>query len=443
MLDKFLNFINKQNLFNKEDCILLAVSGGIDSVAMCELFHLSGFNFAIAHCNFKLRKDESNDDEAFVKSLAKKYKVQFYCKHFETEKFAKDNGLSIQMAARELRYGWFYSLTKLYKYNHIAVAHHIDDEIETFFINLIRGTGIAGLNGISVVNNKVIRPLLFTGRNEIEDFVKQNKLKFREDSSNKSTKYIRNKIRQKIVPILKEINPDFENTFKENADILKDVELIYKKTIEKKKHKIFKQVDENIVVSIDKLKKLNPLRTYLFEFLSEFGFNKNNIDDIIENIDGLSGKQFISKTHRIIRNRNELVISKIKPTESVEFTINSKDKLLNYPIQMKISKLKNTNGFAISKDKSVALLDADKLEFPLVLRKWKTGDTFHPIGMKTKKKLSDFFINAKLSIIEKENVWILCSNNQIVWIVNHRIDNRFKITNETKNILKLELPKIK
>ena len=433
MLNKFIKYCQKEKLFKPDDKILLAVSGGIDSVVMAELFFLAGYDFGIAHCNFKLRGKDSDKDEKFVKELAEKFKVPFFIKRFDTFKYSDENKISIQMAARELRYYWFTELLEKEDYKYTATAHHRDDSIETFFINLIRGTGISGLHGILPKQGNVIRPILFAGRDKIEVFQKENKIKFREDKSNLSDKYLRNKIRHKLLPVIKEIEPDIEKVMQKNISRFAETENIYFKEIEKKKKKVVKEENEKIIISIDELQKLKPLKTYLFEFLLAYNFNFSDVENITNSLEGISGKQFYSPTHRLLKDRNNLIITPLSEDEIQEFFIEKTDKEILSPLRLKIKIEKNIE---LSSDKNIACLDYSKLEFPLILRKWKKGDVFVPFGMTGKKKLSDFFIDQKLSIIQKEQIWLLCSGENIVWIVGYRIDNRFRVTKNTRQVCK-------
>jgi len=442
MLKKFIDFIFQESLFENDDKILLTVSGGPDSVVLCELFYRAKYNFGIAHCNFHLRGKESDEDEIFVRDLAKKYNVQFYVKHFNTKKYAKDNHISIEMAARDLRYNWFFELLKKEKYKYIATGHHLDDQIETFFINIIRGTGIAGLHGIISKQNNIIRPLLFAYRNDIEAFLKKNNIPFRTDSTNNSVKFMRNKFRNLILPQLYQINKNYKKTIINDIERLKDAEFIYKTKINEVKKNILIKEGKNILIPIEKLKELNPLRTYLFEFLSSYNFNFSTVEDIISRLDDISGKQFFSSSHRLIKDREYLIISELdKKSEAnaIEFFINENDLFINTPVSLKFKKLIYNKDFIISKDKFIACFDKDKLKFPLQIRKWEKGDYFYPFGMNKKKKLSDFFIDEKFSLLEKEKIWLLCSDNDIVWIIGKRIDNRFRIRNNTKNIFQAVL----
>ncbi len=468
MISSFVNYIKKENLFSPTEKILLTVSGGIDSTLMCELFHKAGLKFGIAHCNFLLRAEESDGDEVFVSALAERFNVPFHSVSFNTSTYAKKNKLSIQVAARQLRYQWFEEIRKNYAYNYIATAHHQDDSIETFFINLIRGTGISGLHGILPKQGTIIRPMLFTTKKEIDTYIKKNKLKHREDSSNASDKYVRNKIRHFVTPVLKELNPCIENTIIQNIQHLRDVELIYRNDIETKRAKIVKQEKGTIFISIPRLKKLNPFSTYLYEFLKPFNYNASTVDEIISAFGGESGKQFFSGTHRLIKDREYLIIeprtkkqevrtgnqemrtkNQEKRDRSQEEKNEIKDstrKILKNQknieidnLKLNFSKLSNSFNTELQNPNSVANLDYDKLEFPLEIRKWKKGDTFYPLGMKGKKKLSDFFIDKKLSINQKENVWLLTSMGKIVWVIGQRIDEHFKITDKTQKIYFVEL----
>lgn len=441
MLHLFNTFIKKENLFKSTDKILLTVSGGIDSVSMCELFFKAGFKFGIAHCNFQLRGAESDVDESFVEELAEKYNAQLHSVTFDTSSYSKKNKLSIQQAARELRYNWFEEIRSQYKYNFIATAHHRDDSIETFFINLIRGTGISGLHGILPKQGTIIRPLLFMSKDEILAFSKNNKLKHREDSSNASDKYLRNKIRLQLIPLLKELNPKINQTIIDEIKRFSNVEKIYKKEISAKQKKIVSEDLHSSRISIKELNRLNPVEPYLFEFLHPLGFNASTIEEIVFSLNEQSGKQFFSSTHRLIKDREHLIVEDI-----IKKKINSSaHKNKSYPVKknqkslkaadLKMSfSLKKTQEHLLKTSLNCANIDYDKLIFPLEIRKWKKGDSFYPLGMKGKKKLSDFFIDKKLSLIQKETIWLLTSENKIVWIIGLRIDERFKITDKTTKI---------
>jgi tRNA(Ile)-lysidine synthase len=436
MLDKFNAFIIANQLCQKDDRLLLTVSGGLDSVVMAHLFRNFGYHFAIAHCNFGLRGKESDDDEVFVKKLASEtFKTDFYTVRFDTLAYAKEHKLSIQQAARELRYTWFEKIRSENKLKSIATAHHADDQLETFFINLIRGTGISGLSGIPLKQNHIIRPMLFASRLEIEAYAKQNGYKFRNDSSNQSDKYLRNKIRLKLFPLLEVINPVFRDTISQSIQNLKSTEIIYKEQIQKLNLK--KSNDKGEVrIEINRLKALKPGPHYLFELISEFGFNRSVCNDIFKSLDGISGKQFYSPSHAIIRDREHLIVypNQIIMDQTSEYLIVSGATEISFPYHMKFSELKNTGEIELNNGSDVAMVDWDRLTFPLVIRKWEEGDFFYPLGMKTKKKLSDFFIDNKLSLKEKSDVWLLCSCKEIVWVIGYRIDERYKVRPRTDNI---------
>ena len=444
MLKAFTSFIQKEKLFKRTDTILLAVSGGIDSVAMCELFQQAGYSFAVAHCNFQLRGQESEEDESFAEELAEKYAVRFHSVSFDTSSFSKKNKLSIQAAARRLRYDWFEEIRSQFGYAAVATAHHADDSIETFFINLVRGTGISGLHGIQPKQGKVVRPLLSFSKEEIVAFGKKQKLKFREDSSNSSDKYLRNKIRHKLIPLLAEMNPNIRQTVSDEMQRLLEAEKIYKKAIGAQRKKLVKKEGSTYRIPIGPLQsETGP--TYLFEFLSPFGFKTKQTEGIIRSLEGFSGKQFLSETHRVIKDRTDLIIEPREQkqearnkTEGISYRVKKNQK----SVQLGSGTLKvsiTDTGKAISKKHTVASLDLEKLKFPLELRKWKKGDAFYPFGMKGKKKLSDFFIDNKLSILQKENTWLLCSGGKIAWVAGMRIDERFRIGPSTKKIFVAEL----
>ncbi|HZX61961.1 MAG TPA: tRNA lysidine(34) synthetase TilS [Bacteroidales bacterium] len=442
MLKEFKTFISDQNLFEPNDRILLAVSGGIDSVVMSELFHKAGYAFGIAHCNFTLRGKESDADETFVEKLAGKYKVPFYTKRFLTTKVTKEKGISIQMAARELRYQWFEELRLKEKYHSIATAHHLDDQVETFFINLLRSTGIAGFHGILPRQGNLTRPLLFSYRDDIEAFARKYKLVFREDSSNLETKYLRNKIRHEVIPIFRELNPAFPHILTETILRMRETEVIFRNSIEEARKKIIRNDKNGTHIRIENLKKLTPVDIYAFELLSPYGFNETVIRDILHSPDDSSGKIFYSSTHRLIKNREELILNPLPDkketwSKNAEISIPENKKEIRKPIHLSFTKTATIKRFVIDPSKEVANLDLRKIVFPLILRRWKKGDSFYPFGMNKKKKLSDYFIDSKLSIPEKENTWLLCSGTHILWIVGYRIDHRFRVTSQTKEVFQV------
>jgi len=434
MFKAFKRYISSQKLFTRKDKILLTVSGGIDSVVMCELFHQAGLQFGIAHCNFQLRGQESDADEYFVKLMAEKYEVPFYVNHFNTLDIASGLSVSIQMAARQIRYDWFEEIVESEKYQYFATAHHQNDEIETFFINLLRGTGIAGLHGISPKQHHLIRPLLFTNRSKIEKYAGENKLEYREDSSNVSIKYLRNAIRHKIIPEFKHLAGDFERIMIENIEKIRDTEIIFNEMMELKRKEIVIVKDAVVLLNIEKLNNLHPIKIYLYHFLSPYGFNNETIDSLILTLNDISGKQFYSTTHRLLKDRENIMITTINHTviqKDEVFFINETDHQIIFPIMLDFRVTTESEMIKIKPDKNLAYLDFDKLIFPLKLRKWEHGDSFSPFGMHGKKKISDFFTDQKFSILEKENTWLLCSENDIVWVVGWRIDEHYKLTSRT------------
>lgn len=437
MQSDFQIFIDSNKLCNNTDRILLGISGGIDSICMFHLFRQLEFPIGIAHCNFQLRGDESEQDEIFVSNLANEYDIPFFATRFETKEIAENEGISIQMAARDLRYDWFEEIRNKYDYNYIAIAHNKDDVIETFLINLTRGSGIKGFTGIKSKSGKIIRPLLFASRNVIVEYLNKNNFEYREDSSNNTIKYSRNLIRHEIIPLFEKINPNFRETIIENISRLKDTETIYIDNIQKTRESIVREENQKILLNLEKLKQLHPLSNFLYEILKPFGFSGSQVTDIIESLDGISGKQFLSSTYRLIKDRTDLIIEEISSINEKYYYIDIDTERLESPVKLYFSKFELNKDFEIIKDSQIGLFDLDKIEFPIVLRKWKKGDYFMPLGMKNLKKVSDFFIDSKLSLSDKENAWILESENKIIWILGYRIDERFKVTDITKNILKV------
>ncbi len=441
MLDKFIQYIKKESLFTQKHKLLVALSGGNDSMALCKLLKEAGFNFAVAHCNFKLRGSESDADATFVENYCTQNKIKHFYTSFETNSYAAKNKLSTQMAARDLRYKWFDELIKKNKFNYLLTAHHLNDNIETFFINLLRGSGINGLKGIVPKNENKVRPLLFATRDEIEEYVKQNAIQFREDSSNIEDKYLRNRLRHYIIPEFKRLNPSFEQTMAKELEILQEVNGLVINEVEKKKKAIASIRNGNGKIDIAKLEKTDSPRLLLFEILKEFGFNPTQVANIYDALQGLPGKVFISETHTLIKDRKYLIIKKKSARAKEEISIYKNSEEIKESVNLTISyvKLKKGGDTKIPTLKNFAYLDADKLKFPLTLAKWKLGDKFRPLGMKDFKKLSDFFIAEKMNLFEKENQWVLHSGKEIVWVLDRRIDDRFKITDKTKRICVIEL----
>ena len=429
----FKNHLKSEFPYLCQSKILLAVSGGLDSVVLANLCKLSKLNFSIAHCNFNLRGAESDADEEFVLDLAEQLDVEVFIENFDTKAYAEDEKISIQMAARDLRYHWFEELSASLKFDYILTAHHANDNLETFIINLVRGSGLEGFTGIKPINNSVIRPLLPFSRKEIEAYATEFKIKWREDSSNASNKYLRNKIRHDIVPIMEELNPQFLDVFSNTQSHLNDslnlvedyIGLIYPEIVSKTMY--------GYNLKIDFLKKLPNTKAIMYQLLKTFGFSE--WEDVYQLLDAQSGKVVYSETHRLIKDRDVLILAeRHSENKSQEYHINKGEEIVMLPIGRFM--LAKVDRISMASPNSV-FLNKDKLSFPLVLRKWKTGDMFYPFGMKGKKKLSDFFNDNKLSLPEKESTWLLCSGNDIVWIVNRRADNRFAITDPSQKILKI------
>ena len=442
MLQQFIDFIKVKDLIATEDNALLTVSGGIDSVVLCELFYQAGLKFGIAHCNFKLRGEESDGDAFFVENLAKKYKVFYHQVEFETDQIAKERGISTQMAARDLRYEWFEKIRSENNYQKIATGHHQDDQLETFFVNLLRGTGISGLHGIKAKQGSLIRPMLFTSRKEIVLFTKKNKLSYREDSSNISDKYLRNKIRHHLMPVLENIDSAYLNTFDANIKRFSDAEEIYGSQINQTRERLMVKHHDEYTISICELQKLHPMSTYLFELIREFGFSFQTTEDIIKSLNNDSGSQYFSETNRLLKDRTHLVIRTLNRDVDKQYAVSGSEKRIETPICLSFSSIAKHSSFVFSTEKHKACLDKEKLIFPLSIRKWKEGDYFYPLGSNFKKKLSNYFIDLKFSLFEKEDCWLLCSGNAIVWIIGHQIDNRFKISKNTKEVFQIEYVKI-
>lgn len=431
MVDEFKRFITENSLIKSGDKILLAVSGGIDSMVMARLFLDLKNSIGIAHCNFSLRAGESDKDQELVHHFASEHNIPFHCIKFETKTFAKKNGLSVQMAARELRYKWFEEIRKEYGYDSIAVAHNLNDNIETLLINLVRGTGLAGMAGMKPVNNKLIRPLLFATRKKIAEFRDLNNIEFREDRSNADTKYTRNKIRHLIIPLLKEINPSIESTLNETAERFSGYNEIVSDYISGLCEGMVKHKNQLITIDINLLKIHLQNNVILFELFKPYGITNTLLSDLVKVIKGKTGGQIITATHRIIKNRKELEVSDEEINHETSYIINN---IQDFSIFPGISSVENfiiTKNFKINPDPHLACIDYQKISYPLKIRKWKPGDHFYPLGMKRMKKLSDYFIDNKYSKFDKENIFILESDGKIVWIIGDRIDDRFKITGST------------
>jgi tRNA(Ile)-lysidine synthase len=435
MLDKLKNHIACNFPFLSGKKLLLATSGGLDSMVMAHLFHKLNYEVALVHCNFQLRGMESFGDQNFVQDYAAVNEIPIFVTQFDTEAFAKDYKLSTQVAARDLRYNWFYELLETENYDYILTGHHADDNIETFLINLSRGTGLEGLVGIPEQNDKIIRPLLLFSREEIANYANENDIKWREDSSNASDKYLRNKIRHDLVPLFKELNPQFISSFQKTQSFLQESQQMVEDASIMVYQQLAKQDEDEIRFDLNQLKKLPNYRSYLYQWLHEFGFLA--WDDVYDLVDSQSGKQVFAPNFRLLKDRDYLILCPTNTEIEVkDFFIAEGTEEVKIPLNLSFCKV---NDIPVPSNTAI-FVDQDKLEFPLVLRRWRQGDYFQPFGMEGKsKKVSKLFKDEKLSLIEKENVWILWSGEIIVWVVGIRQDERYRIGDTTHNILKIQL----
>ncbi len=441
---RFKNFIGDKNLFSKEEKILLAVSGGVDSVVMAELFHRSKFKFGIAHCNFQLRSDESEADEQFVRKLALHYKIPFLTTRFETGEASVKNKLSIQETARKLRYEWFSGLLVKHGYHKISTAHHLNDSIETFFINLLRGTGVSGLKGIQPIleQSRTIRPLLFAKKAELENFAREEKILFRLDHSNETDLYFRNRLRHHLMPVLLQLNPQFEKVMERNMGNLAFAESIVDEKILSGFLSGYNKNDKNAILTImrkDLIKNKFP-EELLMAVVQPFGFNISQVDDIWNAHS--SGKQVFSGEYILTADRGKFILTGSSHHTLPPDTINAKDKTYKASgFQLILSSEKSTEKGTkkLFPEQNHFNLDMGKLMFPLTVRKWTKGDYFFPLGMKGRKKMSDFLTDKKVSRPDKEKTYVLLSGKEIVCVLGHRIDERYKVTDTTKEIYRIEL----
>ena len=442
MLEKVREYIQKENLILHNTKVIVGLSGGMDSMVLLDILTLLGYSCLAAHCNFHLRGEESNRDEIFVKKWCKSIDIPFTSINFDTNQYASDLKISIEMAARELRYNWFETLRRHYQANCIAVAHHKDDSVETVLLNLIRGTGIKGLTGISPKNGYVVRPLLCISRSEIEKYILERDIPYVTDSTNSEDLYLRNSIRLNVIPLLETLNPSVKDTIYRTSKNVTEAEKVYSESIQKTIKKVF----NNNKIDINELRQTASPRSVLFEILTPYNFTPSTIEDISESIDSISGKIFFSdsnsdfekKKYRLIKDRNSFLLDVVNDiyNENEMYLIEEGTSEINFPVSIKIREISSPAD--IIYNSHFLYIDADKIKYPLVLRKWRSGDWFIPFGMKGKKKLSDYFTDRKFSLKDKEDVWLLTYENDIVWIVGERNDNRFKITENTKKIIFIE-----
>lgn len=438
---QFKQHLDQNRLFNTGDRLVVAVSGGVDSIVLCYLLRELGFIIKIVHVNFQLRGEESTRDEQFVKSWADQNQIPYLIKRFNTLEYSKEHGVSIQVAARELRYSWFFEVLEREQQfgpSYLVTAHHRDDSIETLLMNLFKGTGIAGLRGIQAKQGKLIRPLLFASKEEIEGFAKERNLSWVEDSSNVESKYTRNYVRLEIIPAIQNRFPKFADQISATIANLTDAHILYEQAVGAHLKKLVSKHKDEYHLPVLLLKQTVPLKTVLFEFVKDFGFLSSQLDDLLNLLDADTGKWVSSPTHRMIKHRSKLILAPLAERANATQVLDEVPGRKTLPIGILEAKISNTYS-EIEQEPTVACLDAKKLSFPIVIRPWKQGDYFYPLGMNKKKKLNRFLIDQKLSVTEKEQVWVVSSAERIVWVIGHRIDHRFRITSETKTVLKLSI----
>ncbi len=438
LIDRFINFSKANSLFGNDDQIIVALSGGGDSVALVDLFSRLNQPIILAHCNFKLRDLESDEDEEFVRKISVVYDLPLHITEFRTREYSVNNGISIEMAARELRYEWFEKIRIETGSSSVAVAHHADDSIETMFINLIRGTGVRGLAGIQPHQGHIIRPLLFTNRNEITDYLDFRHLEYRHDSSNQDTKYVRNRIRQIILPEIERINPSFRQVVQEEQILFTQAQGIIDSYTNLVTGQVFIQEVDRARILIKRLLEEKFPEAILYEILRPYGFNGIQIKQILIACVSNCGKVFSSKTHILLIDRDEMILTDGYQPSQERYYFDPAKIDEDLPLRFE-SRIVHSLNYQPVRSPETACLDYDKLDLPLVLRRWENGDFFYPFGMKNSKKVSDFFIDQKVNRFDKSRVWILASGEKIVWIVGYRIDNRYRVTDETKEILEIRI----
>lgn len=440
MIEAFLKYIEENRLCRSGENILLAVSGGVDSVVMLHLFSKTDYPVAIAHCNFQLRGDESDGDEEFVRNLARKYHIPIFIKKCETQEYAKERGISIEMAARDLRYNWFEEVSKKQHFQKVAIAHNRNDDEETFFIKLLRGSGMSGLRGIPVQRDQYFRPVLFASRKEILAYAKKNKLAFREDSTNATDDYLRNRVRHHFLPYYDKKFPGGTEALHRSMEKLKEEELLFRQMLDEKKQQLLHKEGGSVVIEIAGLRKLSPLKIWFFYLLEPYGFNRSTSDQMVTAIDsGLTGQLFYSEQYTLLIDREKLVVKASRRRTPEEAVIKNPDGEMEKPLSLKWEIIKNNPAFSFEKNTNVAYFDADKLKLPLRLRHWQEGDRLIPFGMRGSKLVSDYFIDEKIDRFEKEKVWLLVSGDKILWIVGHRASNLYRVRKQTHYIFKIFL----
>lgn len=435
---QLIEFVEKENLFLPGDKLLLASSGGLDSTVLAQILHVAGYDIELMHVNFQLRGEESNRDEGFVRSLGAHYKIPVHVTHFNTLAFAEKEKLSVQVAARELRYKWFREIRAGFSGRAwIITAHHLDDNIETSLMNWVKGTGIRGLRGMLPKQNNIVRPLLFARRQELELYAQQHKLEWVDDSSNSKDDYTRNFMRHQVMPLLQQVHPQATQNLADNLQRFREAGELYEQAVEQHRKSLLVLKNDEWHIPVEKLRMVKPLRTIYFELLKPFGFLSSQLNDLIRLLDSDSGKHIRSSTHQAIRHRNWLVIAPVAGSNPVLTIIDGPGEIKGADFILKISLHQQAPG-KLDVANNTCFIPAKLIKFPLVLRRWKNGDYFYPLGMHRKKKLARFFIDQKLSKTQKEKQWVLEMNGKIVWLPELRLDERFKVTNDSAQVYKFE-----
>lgn len=440
-VEAFLKAMKTEGLTPQKQRLLIAVSGGLDSSVLAELAWRTGFDFGIAHANFGLRGEDSRADEAFVKEMAAHYKKPFFRESFSPKEVGTEKGISLQVAARDLRYDWFRGLMEQQddRFDILVTAHHLDDNIETSMMHFFRGTGIAGLRGMLPRQGNIVRPLLNFSKAELKDFALTNGLSWREDISNQGDAYTRNYFRNRLIPSLREVFPSVEHNLAANINRFRETEIIFRQAMEKQLGKLLKPAGAEIHIPVLLLKKTVPLDTYLHAILERFGFPVTQLPDMRQLLDAESGKYIAGPAHRIIRNRSWLIVAPLEQPDPGIILVETGNTEVLFPEGKLLFGLTASAPASPDPDKMLAWLDAAEINFPLILRRAKAGDYFYPLGMTKKKKIARFLVDQKLSRSAKEKVWVLEMDRKILWVTGQRIDNRFRLTPKTASVLKVEL----